>query len=276
MSARVTNGRTASWTTITAADAGTACSADHTESCRVTPPTTTVSGAPARPSTRRVRSTWAAGAATTIALTRGWRRKWRSAAVRIASRPRARNCLGVRRPSRAPMPPAGTTTATSARAAIALAVLFARMSEDHATGGRLQRAGHHEGHLFPHERPAVVDDHHRPVLEKTDPLSRLLALSQHLHAENRARKDVWLQRTGQVVHVEHQYAADVAETVQIVVGRHQRRTPAARQLDELQIHLAALGHVVVDDLDADAVESLQALQHVEPALAAAPLLRVTD
>src|SRR5262249_34977026 len=77
---------------------------------RVAPPVTTVTPAP---SSRRARMTWAAGAATMIAASRGCRRKCRTVAARIASPPTLRNCLGVRRPRRAPTPPAGVSTGAS-------------------------------------------------------------------------------------------------------------------------------------------------------------------
>src|SRR5207245_632018 len=142
-------------------------------------------------SRRRARATCAAGAATTMAATRGCRRKCRMVVTRTASRPRRRNCLGVRPPSRAPTPPAGISTATSR---IASLVVAARPREDHAARRRLERARHHHRDLLAEQPTSLLDDDHRTVLEESHALPGLLALAPPLHAQALAREHDGLQR----------------------------------------------------------------------------------
>src|SRR4029453_3540567 len=101
--------------TTISTSSGTACIASHTESWRVGPPGTTTSGTrrASVASARRVRSTCAAGAATAIAATPGYRVKQPTVFVTTGTRWIVRNCFGMRLPKRAPIPPAGIATAIS-------------------------------------------------------------------------------------------------------------------------------------------------------------------
>src|SRR5215475_10976527 len=92
-----------------------------------------------------------------------------------------RNCFGVRRPRRAPTPPAGTSTATRGPPA-RLGIAWPRLlspgpREDYPSGRGLQHAGHHDIERLADEALATLDDHHRAVREVSHSLARLLALA---------------------------------------------------------------------------------------------------
>src|SRR2546428_9337582 len=86
-----------------------ACIASQAESWRVRPPGTTESGARRviEDSVRRVRSTWDSGAATTIAVTAGWRGEGPALIAPDGARRVLAQLFRGAAPQRAPPPPPG-------------------------------------------------------------------------------------------------------------------------------------------------------------------------
>src|SRR5213593_2330359 len=149
-------------------------------------------------------------------LTRGCRAKCRTVATRMGAPARVRNCFGVLRLRRAPTPPAGMTTATS-RTARSRAIFVAQAREDHAPGGRLEHAGDDDVGGLAEIAPAMVDDDHRAVVEVGDALPGFLSLTHDLYTHRLAGQDDRLQRVGQLVDVEHGYAAELGHLVEVVI-----------------------------------------------------------
>src|SRR5215208_664995 len=110
----VTNGRAASWTTITTASSGTSASALRTEAARVSPPATTDRTFPAASSSARTitGSSHPAGAATMMPSIQSESSRRRSGSATSGRSPSRANAFGRSSPSRSPRPAAARTAQT--------------------------------------------------------------------------------------------------------------------------------------------------------------------
>jgi hypothetical protein len=122
---------------------------------------------------------------------------------------------------------------------------------------------------------ALIDDHHRAVIEVRDALPRLLALAEHLDAHGFARHDRRLQRVREIVDVEHRDAAQLGALVQGCSGRdHLGAAGASRARAASRRPSATPGTSVASTSTIAPGRPLQALDNVEPELAACALARV--
>src|SRR5215470_10302486 len=147
-------------------------------------------------------------------------------------------------------------------------------AEDHLAGRRLQHARDDDVDRLADHLARVVDDDHRPIVKIGDALVVLLAFFQDEHLHDLARQDHGLQRVRELVDVQHVYAAQLGDLVQVEVVRDDLALQRARQLDELEIHLAHVREVEVGNQHVHARHLLDLLQDVEPAAAAVALERV--
>ena len=113
----------------------------------------------------------------------------------------------------------------------------------------------------------MVDDDHRAVVEVGDALPGFLSLTHDLYTHRLAGQDDRLQRVGQLVDVEHGYAAELGHLVEVVIVRQHLGAQRLAELDEFAVDLAHVRKVGIGDLDLDLTAPLQPLQHVESALA---------
>src|SRR5207245_11401743 len=87
-------------------------------------------------------------------------------------------------------------------------------------------------------------------------------------------QDHRLQRVGQLVDVQHGHAPELGDLVEVEVVGDDLAAHAPGELDELEVDLAHLGEVGLDDLHRDVGDLLHLLQDVESAPAAVALERV--
>ena len=87
------------------------------------------------------------------------------------------------------------------------------------------------------EPRAALDDDHRPVVEETDALARLLALLDHLDPQLLAGQDGRLHGVGERVDVHHPHALELGDAVEVEVVGEDDAAAALGELDELRVDL---------------------------------------
>src|SRR5712664_601026 len=135
-----------------------------------------------------------------------------------------------------------------------------KLSEDHLACRGLQNAGDRNvdgvrNHFF-----GVVHYHHGAVVEVGHALVEFLALFENEHSHDLARQYDRLHCVGQLVDVQDHYAVQLRDLVQVEIVRHDLTVVDLGQLDQLHIHFADVGKVVLHDLDIEMDHFLDALQ----------------
>src|SRR5688572_19781651 len=77
---------------------------------------------------------------------------------------------------------------------------FPYLSKYHLPRRRLQDVGHHKLHLFADMPPAILDHHHRPIFQKSDPLRRIFARLDQPHRQALSGQHHRPQGAGHFVH----------------------------------------------------------------------------
>src|SRR5579883_1006929 len=305
------NGRTASCTATRSVSGRSEASAFSTDSCRLSPPSTTRTlpdgNSLARMALTQSRSS--GRTATTISATRSEAANLRTVWIRIGEPSSSMNCLRLVPafsadpfPMRVPRPAAGNMTAiridlrfyrgflpadtgdrrsglrlTPARRPL---VLFRPghgvhplivLAENHLAGGRLEHAGDGDVDGLRDHLLGVVHHHHGAVVEVGHALAVLLALLENEHPHGLARQDNGLQRIRQLVDVQHLDAVELRDFIEVEIVRDHLAVVDLGQLDQLHVDVADVGEIVLDDLHIEVRHLLDALQNVEPAAAAVAL-----
>src|SRR3954451_2848294 len=266
------SGRAASWTTTTSASWGTAAKPARTEATRVSPPATMAS-TPCSDSPAR-------SGGTTSTTPSATARARSSAQSRTRRSPRCSYCLSV--PNRTPAPAATTTAQTDmpvllllGRRDLALGGFgWVQTGEEHAPHRRLYVRGDTRRDLSAYEMGSARDDDHRAVVEEPDALPGLAAGAAHREGHDLAGHVHRAHALGQAVQVQHADALQLGDPLQIEVGGEEADVEAPGERNELCVHFVELGDLVVDDVQADAWVTLQAVEDLEASAAAATARRV--
>ena len=144
-------------------------------------------------------------------------------------------------------------------------------AEDHLARGGLQHAGHGDVDGLGDHLARVVHHHHGAVVEIGDALVVLLAFLEDEHADGFARQHHRLERIGQLVDIQHFDAAQLRDLVEVEIVGDDFAGVQLGQLDQLHVHFADVGEIVLHDLDVQLRHLLDSLQHVQPAPAAIAL-----
>ena len=155
-----------------------------------------------------------------------------------------------------------------------LDTLFFVAAEDHLARRGLKHAGHRRLDGLADHLPRIVHDDHGSVVEIGNALVEFLAFFQDEHLHGLARQIHRLQRIRELIDIEHLDAAKLSDLVQVEIVRHDLRVQFLRQLDELHIHFANRGVIVLHELHGNARHFLNPLENIESATAAIALQRV--
>src|SRR2546425_418323 len=263
------NGRAESWIAITSAS-WAAASAAHVECVLVSPPATilavgardrTMSSIAARGRSGRITTTMrpntpdASAAASDHAST--------------GCPPRSASTLSI--PARVELPEArmaqtAPTLSIDGTRPAGLGGLALRLGEDHSPADGLEDAHHGHGELGTDVPRAVLDDHHRAVLEVADALSLLLSLLDDPNGDLLARQHDRAHGLREIVHVQNGDALELRDAIEPVVVGHDRYAERARERDELRVGARAR-RIVVGELDLDGRFLLHLREHLEAAAA---------
>ena len=161
----------------------------------------------------------------------------------------------------------------SPRLVLGLHVLF-ELREDHPACRGLEHARDHDFHVLVDVPAAVLHDDHGAVVEVGDPLAGLLAFLEHEDAHALTRQGHGLESVGQVVDVQHLYALELGDLVQVeIVGDHFRPEFPGKG-HKLAVHFADLGKIVLGDPDIHVPHLLDAVEDIEPPPAPGALQRI--
>ena len=124
------------------------------------------------------------------------------------------------------------------------------------------------------EPASIVDHHHRSVVEIGHPLVELLALFQDEYAHALARQNDRLEGVCQFVDVQHLYALQLRELVEVEVVSDDLGIDVLSKLNQLQIHFLEARIIGFKNPHVEARHFLDLLQNVQSPPAAVPFQTV--
>src|SRR5208282_2056546 len=147
-------------------------------------------------------------------------------------------------------------------------------AKDHLAGGGLQHRSHRNVDGLADHLARVIDDHHGAVIEIGDALVVFFAFLQDEYPHHFAWQNDRLERVGQFVDIEHGYALELGDFVEVEVVGDDLAFIELGQFNELHIDFANTGEVVFHNLDLDGSSFLETLQNVEAAASAIAFERI--
>ena len=149
-------------------------------------------------------------------------------------------------------------------------VLRERLREDEPARRGLQGVAHQDHDRLADPCGAFLDHHHRAVGHEADALAGILAGLDDRDREAIARRHAGAQRAREVVEVEGRDALDLADLLEVRVGRADAESLEPAELEQLVVDGDAFDDALLDR-DVEVRVGLQAPDRVEPAAAAASL-----